>query len=38
MYHQLIELHRADRMLIISSNVPEEYELCNEVIKMQDFK
>lgn len=38
LYHQLIELHRADRMLIISSNVPEEYELCNEVIKMQDFK
>jgi ABC-type multidrug transport system ATPase subunit len=38
LYHQLIELHRADRMLIISSNVPEEYQLCDEVIKMQDFK
>lgn len=38
LYHQLIAQHSAERMIIISSNVPEEYELCNEVINMQDFK
>jgi len=38
MYHQLIQQQRAGRMLIISSNVPEEYAFCNEIIKMQDFK
>lgn len=38
MYLELLSNYRAGRLLIISSNVPEEYGMCEAVIAMQDFK
>lgn len=38
MYLQLLSNYRAGRLLIISSNVPEEYSMCEATIAMQDFK
>lgn len=38
MFHQLIEQQKGTRMLIISSNVPEEYAVCKDILKMQYFK
>lgn len=38
MYLQLLSNYRAGRLLIISSNVPEEYSMCEAIIAMQDFK
>jgi len=35
LYQNLLEQNLAGRLLIISSNVPEEYTLCKEVISMQ---
>lgn len=38
LYQSLVKNHAGDRLLIISSNVPEEYSFCEEVIKMENFK
>jgi ABC-type multidrug transport system ATPase subunit len=37
LYQQLLQQHLAGRLLIISSNVPEEYELCKDVIRIQEI-
>ena len=37
-YLQQIEKHTADKLLIICSNQPQEYEFCENVFDMQDFK
>ncbi len=38
MYHQLIEEYGQDRLVIVSSNDPQEYGFCREVVEMKDFK
>jgi ABC-type multidrug transport system ATPase subunit len=38
LYQQLLQQHLAGRLLIISSNVPEEYAMCKEVISIQEIK
>lgn len=38
LYHQLIREQSAGRLVIISSNVPEEYAFCEEVVRIGDFK
>ncbi len=38
LYQQLIREHTRDRLVIISSNVPEEYAFCEEVIRIGDYK
>ncbi len=38
LYHQLIREESAGRLVIISSNVPEEYAFCEEVVRIGDFK
>ena len=38
LYQNLVTNNTHNRLLIISSNVPQEYEFCKEVIKMEDFK
>ena len=38
MYHRLIEEYCQDRLVIVSSNDPQEYGFCREVVEMKDFK
>jgi ABC-type multidrug transport system ATPase subunit len=38
LYHRLIKNHTANRLVIISSNDQQEYEFCEEVIKIGDYK
>jgi ABC-type multidrug transport system ATPase subunit len=38
LYHQLIEEQSRNRVLVISSNEPEEYRVCNTVIRVEDYK
>lgn len=38
LYQNLVKNNTGNRLLIISSNVPEEYAFCKEVIKIEDFK
>jgi len=38
LYHQLIKNHTANKLVIVSSNDKEEYEFCEEVIKVADYK
>ncbi len=38
LYQALVQNQAGRRMLFVSSNVPQEYEFCEEVIKMEDFK
>ncbi len=38
LYQNLIKNFSADRMVIVSSNVPEEYGFCEEVIRIEEFK
>jgi ABC-type multidrug transport system ATPase subunit len=38
LYHQLIKKNSAGRIVIISSNDINEYEFCNNVLKMEDYK
>jgi ABC-type multidrug transport system ATPase subunit len=38
LYQQLIKQYQAERLLIVSSNDPEEYGFCGEMIRMESFK
>jgi len=38
MYHRLIEEYGEGRLVIVSSNDPQEYGFCREVVEMKDFK
>lgn len=38
LYQNLINDHAGKRLLIVSSNVPQEYEFCENVICIEDFK
>ena len=37
-YKSLLDAETADRILIISSNDPNEYDRCQEIIAIQDYK
>ncbi len=38
LYQDLIKHHTGNRLLIISSNVPEEYAFCEKIISMEEYK
>lgn len=38
LYHLLLEKYAADRVVIISSNDPQEYDLCNVRLQIGDYK
>lgn len=38
LYHSLVENHAKDKLVIISSNDPQEYRFCDEVIAIADYK
>ena len=38
LYQGLLQNNSGNRLILVSSNVPQEYEFCKEVIKMEDFK
>lgn len=38
LYQQLVEEHSGKRLVIVSSNVPAEYDFCKEVINMETYK
>lgn len=38
LYHLLLEKYAADRVVIISSNDPQEYDLCNVQLLISDYK
>ncbi len=38
LYHQLIKNHTADKLVIVSSNDKQEYEFCEEVVKIGEYK
>lgn len=38
LYQSLIKNFAGNRLVIVSSNVPEEYGFCEEVIRIEDFK
>ena len=38
LYQALVQNQAGNRLLFVSSNVPQEYEFCEEVIRMEDFK
>jgi ABC-type multidrug transport system ATPase subunit len=38
LYHNLIEKHCKNRLLIISSNNKKEYLFCDEIIDVRDYK
>ncbi len=38
LYRRLIDEQLGKRLIIISSNVPEEYDFCNEVLRIEDWK
>lgn len=38
LYRKLLEGQTRNRMLVISSNEPEEYRVCNTVIRVEDYK
>ena len=37
MYHQLIDTYAKNKIIIVSSNDPVEYNFCNQIICMKDF-
>jgi ABC-type multidrug transport system ATPase subunit len=37
-YQQLIQNQLIDKLVIISSNIEEEYKFCNTIIKIEDYK
>jgi ABC-type multidrug transport system ATPase subunit len=37
-YHKLIETYCRDRLVIVSSNDPVEYQYCGEVLSVQDYR
>lgn len=38
LYRQLVQKQLSQKLVIISSNVPAEYDFCNDVIRMQQYK
>ncbi len=38
LYQDLVKNYASDRLLILSSNVPEEYSFCEKVISIEQFK
>lgn len=38
LYHRLIDNHSAGKLIIVSSNDPQEYNFCKEVIAIGDYK
>jgi ABC-type multidrug transport system ATPase subunit len=38
LYHELIKNYTAGKLVIVSSNDPQEYAFCGEVIKISDYK
>jgi len=38
LYHQLITEHTHQKLVIISSNDPQEYSFCDEVIGIANYK
>jgi len=38
LYHRLIAGHCSDRLVIVSSNEPQEYRFCNEIIDITRYK
>jgi ABC-type multidrug transport system ATPase subunit len=38
LYQQLLQNYAGNRLLIISSNVPQEYAVCKEMIRIEDYK
>jgi ABC-type multidrug transport system ATPase subunit len=38
LYQNLMKKEIGNRLIIVSSNVPQEYEFCEKVIRMEDFK
>jgi len=38
LYHTLISHHTKDKLVIVSSNVKEEYSFCEELIEINDYK
>jgi len=38
LYQNLVKNFAGKRLLLVSSNVPQEYEFCGEIIRMEDFK
>ena len=38
LYHELITRYAANRLVIVSSNDPAEYDFCREVIRISDYK
>ena len=38
LYHSLISNYTKDKLVIVSSNVKEEYGFCEEVIEIGDYK
>lgn len=37
-YHDLIQNHTGDKHIIVASNRPDEYDFCNKVIRIEDYK
>ncbi len=37
-YHELVNRYRGNRLVIISSNDPQEYSFCTSVVQMSDYK
>ena len=38
LYHNLVADHHYNRMLVVSSNEPDEYKFCETVIRIGDYK
>jgi len=38
LYQGLLEKYTGNRLLIISSNIPQEYAFCKELIRIEDYK
>ncbi|HSN61040.1 MAG TPA: ATP-binding cassette domain-containing protein, partial [Ferruginibacter sp.] len=38
LYQGLVLNHAGNRLLFVSSNVPQEYEFCDKVIKIEEYK
>lgn len=38
LYQALVQNHAGNRLLFVSSNVPQEYEFCEKVIKIEEYK
>jgi ABC-type multidrug transport system ATPase subunit len=38
LYRDLVQKYGRDRLVVISSNDPQEYDFCEEVINIMDYK